>query len=128
MPPRKKNKIRIRENEGTPEEVAESDIEMAPVVEDDPPVVNNRGARNNPTRDAEPQVAEPPPPFDPKTFRHQPITAAHHLKMKTVSDAWNTPKNPLDALAQLVRESAVLLTEVAEDVDPTVRPYQLVSL
>ncbi|KIM20242.1 hypothetical protein M408DRAFT_145661 [Serendipita vermifera MAFF 305830] len=39
--------------------------------------------------------------------------------MKTVSDAWNTPKNPLDALAQLVRESAVLLTEVAEDVDPT---------
>jgi hypothetical protein len=88
---------------------------------------NNKGRRSNANPNNAPVALEPaaplepPPPFDPKTFKHQPIPAAHHPKMKAVSDSWDIPKVPLDLLAQLVRESAVLLTDVGEAADPTVR-------
>jgi hypothetical protein len=122
----------VHESQRTPE--YESDLEVDLMEEDDNNGAQkkNKGKRNNanpnnaPVAAAAPAVPlEPPPPFDPKTFKHQPIPAAHHPKMKAVSDSWDIPKGPLDLLAQLVRESAVLLTDVGEAADPTVRSRPL---
>ncbi|KAG8752550.1 hypothetical protein FRC14_006946 [Serendipita sp. 396] len=58
------------------------------------------------------QVGEELPPFDPKTFQSHPISASNHAKVKTITENWDGPGVPLDHLAQMIRESAVLLTEV----------------
>jgi hypothetical protein len=131
MPPRRK-RVWVHESQRTPE--YESDLEVDLMEEDDNNGAQkkNKGKRNNtnpnnaPVAAAAPAVPlEPPPPFDPKTFKHQPIPATHHTKMKAVSDSWDIPKGPLDLLAQLVRESAVLLADVGEEADPTVRSRSL---
>ncbi|KAG8826281.1 hypothetical protein FRB91_004052 [Serendipita sp. 411] len=58
------------------------------------------------------QVGEELPPFDPKTFQSHPISASNHAKVKTITENWDGPGVPLDHLAQMIRESAVLLMEV----------------
>jgi len=124
----------VHESERTPE--YESDLEVDLMEEDDNGGQKNKKGKkskanpnNAPVAAALPVVPlEPPPPFDPKTFKHQPIPAAHHPKMKAVSDSWDIPKGPLDLLAQLVRESAVLLTDAGEAADPTVRSRLLCNI
>lgn len=57
------------------------------------------------------------PPFNPKEFQHAPILAAHHAKIKNISDAWSQgSRDALDSLAKLVKESAVLLGDADENV------------
>ncbi|KAG8818893.1 hypothetical protein FRC17_010667 [Serendipita sp. 399] len=61
------------------------------------------------------QVGEELPPFDPKNFQNQPISASNHAKIRTITESWDVPAASLDHLGQLVREAAVLLTEVSAD-------------
>lgn len=88
-----------------------SDVEMAPPPNErnNAPVDLDEVIGNNHADQGE---LDNLPPFNPKEFQHFPILAAHHAKIKTVSDAWvQGPKESLDNLAKLVRESASLLGE-----------------
>jgi len=129
MPIRRKGHAKAVENEGASEQ--ESDMKIDRAEEDE-----NGGQRAGKARRSTANAGnaapapplEPPPPFDPKSFHHQPIPAAHHPKMKAISDSWDIPKGPLDLLAQLVRESAVLLTDADEEANATVRAAPSIRL
>jgi hypothetical protein len=66
------------------------------------------------------------PPFNPKEFQHVPILAAHHAKIKNISDAWTQgSKEALDSLSKLIRESAVAIGDADPDVSVDLRIFNV---
>jgi hypothetical protein len=111
----------------------ESDEEMADGTQPPPEESPSRtaAARNNAPEPDDNPVDDNLPPFDPRTFQHAAIPAAQHGKLKAITESWDVPNKALDQLAQLVRETAVVFTEIKHavkdqknsgvDFDPSVR-------
>ncbi|PVF99538.1 hypothetical protein CPB86DRAFT_756692 [Serendipita vermifera] len=92
----------------------DSDEEMEDAAQPSTAIARSRAAlsRNNADEPDDIAIDENLPPFDPRTFQHSAIPAAQHGKLKAVTESWDVPSKALDELAQLIKETAVVFTEI----------------
>lgn len=60
------------------------------------------------------------PPFDPTTFRDQPIPGRASDNFAEIFQMWHKGITPLDILEKNIREAAIALTEAGEQWNPEV--------